>query len=120
VVGAYPGIDDANVYGVRLPNHDGRAGCVAITIHKGTEPDFRGLAKRLKAVLPRYAIPIFLRVTDAMILTGNMKHQKHGMREEGVDPDKIQGERIIWLKDGEYIDFTKEDWEALKAGRVKL
>jgi hypothetical protein len=55
-----------------------------------------------------------------MALTGNMKHQKHGLREQGVDPSKCQGERIIWLKDGEYVDFTKEDWESLKAGQIKL
>ena len=119
-MGSYPGIDDANVYGVRLPNHDGRAGCAAISIHKGAPPDFGGLLQHLKAVLPRYAVPIFLRITDAMILTGNMKHQKHGMREEGVDPGKCRGDRIIWSKDGDYEDFTKEDWERLKGGQVKL
>jgi hypothetical protein len=54
-----------------------------------------------------------------MILTGNMKHQKHGMREEGVDPEKCR-ERFMWLKNGEYVEFTKQDWENLKAGQVKL
>ena len=49
-----------------------------------------------------------------------MKHQKHQMREEGVDPDKLQSERVFWLKDGGYVEFTKEDWEGLKAGHVKL
>lgn len=120
IIGSYPGIDDANVYGVRLPNHDGRAGCVALTFQSSTSPDFRALAQHLTSTLPRYAVPLFLRVTDAMRLTGNMKHQKHQMREEGVDPEKIQTERVLWLKDGGYVEFTKEDWEGLKAGHVKL
>jgi hypothetical protein len=55
-----------------------------------------------------------------MRLTGNMKHQKLEMREEGVDPEKCQTEKILWLKNGDYIEFTKEDWEGLKAGHVKL
>jgi len=55
-----------------------------------------------------------------MRLTGNMKHQKHEMREEGIDLDKCRGEKILWLKNEEYVDFTKEDWEGLKAGQVKL
>src|SRR3954454_10164130 len=30
VVGKFPGVVEANVYGVALPKHDGRAGCAAI------------------------------------------------------------------------------------------
>jgi len=55
-----------------------------------------------------------------MTLTGNMKHQKHELREEGIDPKKVRGERIVWLRNGDYVDFTIEDWEGLNAGRVKL
>ena len=120
MIGSYEGIDDANVYGIRLPNHDGRAGCVALSLHTGKQPDYRALAQHLKIVLPKYAVPLFIRITDAMRLTGNMKHQKHGMREEGVDLDKCKGDRILWLKDGNYVEFTKRDWEQLKGGQVKL
>ena len=74
----------------------------------------------MKAVLPRYAVPLFLRITDVMTLTGNMKHEKHGMREEGVDPERCRGEKIMWLKNEDYVDFTKEDWERMKGGQVKL
>ena len=59
-------------------------------------------------------------MTKAMTLTGNMKHQKHELREEGIDPKKVRGERIVWLRNGDYVDFTIEDWEGLNAGRVKL
>lgn len=31
-LGKYPGVIDANVYGVQLPNHDGRAGCAALML----------------------------------------------------------------------------------------
>lgn len=108
------------MYGVRLPNHDGRAGCVAISLHS-TEPfDFKGLARHMSNILPRYAVPLFIRLTDKMILTGNMKHQKNVMREEGVDPLRCGGDQILWLKDGNYVPFTKLDWENMKAGRAKL
>jgi acyl-CoA synthetase (AMP-forming)/AMP-acid ligase II len=120
IVGAYPGVADANVYGVRLPNHDGRAGCCAIAFHEDHTPDLNAFSRHLHSILPRYAIPLFLRLTKAMTLTGNMKHQKHGLREEGIDPKKTRGEKIIWLKNGEYVDFTPDDWEGLQAGQVKL
>jgi acyl-CoA synthetase (AMP-forming)/AMP-acid ligase II len=120
VISVYPGVEDANVYGIRLPNHDGRAGCVALAAQKSSQVDFKALGKHLTAVLPRYAVPLFVRVTESMRLTGNFKHQKHEMREEGIDPAKTKGEQVLWLRGGEYVQFTQDDWESLKAGQVKL
>jgi len=37
ILGTYPGVLDANVYGVQVPGHDGKAGAVAICI----DPNFR-------------------------------------------------------------------------------
>jgi acyl-CoA synthetase (AMP-forming)/AMP-acid ligase II len=47
VVGKFPGIMEANVYGVLLPNHDGRAGCAAIYIDPNERDrfDFSALLK---------------------------------------------------------------------------
>lgn len=47
VVGNFPGIVEANVYGVQLPNHDGRAGCAAIFIKPEDRSrfDWAGLLK---------------------------------------------------------------------------
>ncbi|MEM9454957.1 MAG: AMP-binding protein [Myxococcota bacterium] len=39
VLGAIPGVLEANVYGVKLPGHDGRAGMAALTLREGTDPD---------------------------------------------------------------------------------
>lgn len=40
VLGEYPGIVDANVYGVQLPGHDGRAGAVALVVEDGKRQSF--------------------------------------------------------------------------------
>lgn len=40
VIGKYPGIVEANVYGVLLPNHDGRAGCAAVYIDPQDRKNF--------------------------------------------------------------------------------
>jgi acyl-CoA synthetase (AMP-forming)/AMP-acid ligase II len=32
VLGRFPGVIDANVFGVELPHHDGRAGCAALLL----------------------------------------------------------------------------------------
>jgi acyl-CoA synthetase (AMP-forming)/AMP-acid ligase II len=105
---------------VRLPHHDGRAGCAAVALREGEGPDFKGLAERVRSALPKFAVPLFLRITKTMNLTGNMKHQKNLMRDEGVDPAKVSGDVIFWLKDGVYVEFTEKDWEGLKVGHAKL
>lgn len=114
-------VKEANVYGVELPNHDGRAGCVAIIL--ADEPKdvvMTDLAKHAKANLPRYAVPLFLRVTKGMELTGTNKQQKHIIRAHGVDPAKMGEDRLYWLKGDTYVPFSDQDWSALNNGKVKL
>jgi acyl-CoA synthetase (AMP-forming)/AMP-acid ligase II len=47
VLGKFPGVVEANVYGVQLPSHDGRAGCAAVYIDPSYQKnfDFAGLLK---------------------------------------------------------------------------
>jgi acyl-CoA synthetase (AMP-forming)/AMP-acid ligase II len=115
----YPGIVDATVYGVALPNHDGRAGCAAILTSSPTL-DFSDLAAHLKQSLPSFAVPLFLRITKELRLTGNMKHQKHELKEEGVDLSKVNGECVYWLRDGGYKQFTLDDWKGINRGLIRL
>lgn len=124
VLGTHPSVQEANVYGVQLPNHDGRAGCVAIAFDKQTiTPDLlASLAKHSLAGLPKYAVPLFLRVVKDVALqtTGTNKQQKHILREEGVDPAKANGDDLFWLNNGTYVPFGFSEWKALQAGSVKL
>src|SRR5208282_1987905 len=86
-INMFPGIVDSSVYGIRLPNHDGRAGCAAIVLASSAAVELSGLAD-LQSILPAFATPLFIRVVEDLQLTGNMKHQKNLLREEGVDPEK--------------------------------
>lgn len=40
VLGEYPSVVDANVYGIQLPGHDGRAGAVALLVEDNKKADF--------------------------------------------------------------------------------
>ena len=123
VMGLHPAVQEANVYGVQVPHHDGRAGCVAIVL--GQEPTIdllRSLADHAQRRLPRYALPLFLRVmkeTGAQT-TGTNKQQKHVLRKQGVSPQQTGGDDIFWLKDGTYVKFGHAEWNELSGGRVKL
>lgn len=120
-LGTHPSILEANVYGVELPHHDGRAGCVALVLKDDpTEERLRELASHAQAQLPKFAVPLFLRHMKTMQITGTNKQQKHVVRKEGVDPALVGGDELFWLKGDRYVRFEKEDWEELKCGRVKL
>ncbi|KAI4615068.1 long-chain fatty acid transporter fat1 [Alternaria sp. BMP 0032] len=126
MLGKFPQIAETNAYGVLVPGYDGRAGTASIVMADGvTEStfDFAALAKHARAVLPSYAVPLFLRVTSALEYTGTLKIQKGRLKKEGVGPDKITGEdRLYWLPEGSdrYLPFTKKDWEAVVEKRVRL
>lgn len=141
-LGLHPAVHEANVYGVQLPHHDGRAGCAAVVLSgninnnnnnsssgsngsSSTTPSeelLMSLSEHVRKALPRYAAPIFLRITrpGKMQTTGTNKQQKHDLRADGVDPAKMGGDKLYWLKDGKYVPFTKKDWHALNGGKVRL
>jgi acyl-CoA synthetase (AMP-forming)/AMP-acid ligase II len=120
-LGHHPAVTEANVYGVELPNHDGRAGCVALLLAE--EPSDRllsSLADHAQKSLPKYAVPLFLRLIKNMQVTGTNKQQKHIVRAQGVDPAKTGDDRLFWLRGGTYVEFSPKDWEELNGGRVRL
>jgi acyl-CoA synthetase (AMP-forming)/AMP-acid ligase II len=120
-LGNHPHVHEANVYGVELPHHDGRAGCVAIVLaEKPSEELLSDLAKHAHKTLPRFAVPLFLRLAKDMQITGTNKQQKHVLRAQGVEPAKTGEDEVFWLKNGTYVPFTNRDWEELNGGRVKL
>jgi acyl-CoA synthetase (AMP-forming)/AMP-acid ligase II len=120
VLGYHEAVHEANVYGVELPHHDGRAGCAAVVLASPPSPHLmRSLADHARQ-LPRFAVPLFLRVTRGGPVTGTNKQQKHVLRAEGVAPHAVVEDQMYWLKEGTYAEFTPADWEELSAGRVKL
>lgn len=124
-IGSHPEIHEANVYGVQLPNHDGRAGCAALVVAGDKTLDdnlARDLADHTKRRLPRYAVPIFLRLLKEVQVTGTLKHQKVAIRNEGVDPEKMGKDEIFWLEPGadRYTKFGPQEWARICNGSAKL
>ncbi|KAI1802105.1 acetyl-CoA synthetase-like protein [Daldinia bambusicola] len=126
VLGRYPGVSEATVYGVSLPNHDGKAGMAAIYIDPTVKDfDYNGLLKHARAHLPKYAVPIFIRRISARSATHNNKQDKMPLKRAGVDPAQTAPDPVFWVPDhakggSAYVPFTQQDWDALKGGRAKL
>lgn len=123
VVGLHPAVQEANVYGVQLPHHDGRAGCAAVALAEPVSVELlAGLARHAMGELPRYAVPVFVRVQSGVGLqtTGTNKQQKHVLRDQGADPSKTEGDQMFWLKDGTYAPWGVKEWRLLEAGEIRL
>ncbi|KAI1432540.1 fatty acid transporter [Xylaria sp. CBS 124048] len=126
VLGRYPGISEATVYGVSLPGHDGKAGMAAVYINSENADkfDYKGLLKHARTHLPKYAVPIFLRRLSARSATHNNKQDKVPLKKAGIDPAQMNGDSLFWIagngKGDEYVPFTSNELESLQAGRAKL
>ena len=129
VLGKYPGITEANVFGVSIPGHEGRAGCAAIDVDASQSVDYADLLRYARAQLPRYAVPVFLRIVKRSSHIHNHKQNKVGLRKEGANPDNIGTEEregiadtFLWSPpDAEsYVPFERSDWERLETGQARL
>lgn len=135
VLGKHEAVAEANVYGVEVPGHDGRAGCAAVVLKSSaTAPALDGelalptpqtlhsLASHVTKSLPSYARPVWIRITREIAATGTNKQQKPVLQKEGIDVDVVEGKGdvLFWLKEGEYGRFTGKDLERLRGGGVKL
>ncbi|MBS0386763.1 MAG: long-chain-acyl-CoA synthetase [Proteobacteria bacterium] len=115
----YPGVAEANIYGVRVDNLDGRAGMAAITPGPGF--DLQGLRQFVERELPAYARPIFLRIEPAIETTGTFKYRKIDLVRDGFDPSKI--ENPLYFDDPEtreYAPITAELYTRIQAGAFRL
>ncbi|ERF74760.1 hypothetical protein EPUS_04929 [Endocarpon pusillum Z07020] len=134
VLGRFPGVVEANVYGVLVPNHDGRAGCAALLVEESKKEgfDYNALLRFAKARLPKYAVPVFVRVVRKSAHIHNLKQNKVLLRREGVDPrrrgleagEEGRDDGLLWLGEGRemdgYVEFTEEGWRRLERGEARL
>lgn len=118
IVSEYAKISEAVVYGVEIPNTNGRAGMAAITLLADAEldeTDCKQMAIDFKKHLPAYAVPIFLRVQKQVETTGTFKYQKNKLKEQAFDPNKTD-ERILVLlpQTDAYSDLNSEVFTSIQ------
>ena len=92
-------VNMANVYGVKIPKSEGRAGMVAFNCEL-KEFKWSDFSKFVAEKLPKYAQPIFIRIIKELETTGTFKLKKNDLREEAYHLDKIKGDQIYIKKPG--------------------
>ncbi len=118
----FEGIKLPNVYGVAVPDTDGRAGMAAITLDDAKELDGKGLAAHVDAELPVYARPIFIRVQPEAETTGTFKYRKVELVKEGYDLSKVDGDKVyVRLPGSDAYELLTPDIQAqIDKGEVKF
>ena len=134
VVSVFPGVLEANVYGVKVPgNEDGRACMAAIVLSDEIANsmdglrealdtfDFQGFSQEMNKNLAKYARPLFLRFLRKMQQTATFKQQKAGFVKAGIDISVIEDPLFLYDEKKEtYLPLTKERYAELANGRSRL
>ncbi|MEH3156887.1 MAG: long-chain-acyl-CoA synthetase [Gordonia paraffinivorans] len=113
-------IGQSVVFGVEIPDTDGKAGMAAVTLKNGDKLDGQQLAKHLYDALPSYALPLFIRVVESLEQTSTFKTMKVELREQGYSDTGDDPLYVLAGKsDGyvEYYDGYADDVAAAKAPR---
>jgi fatty-acyl-CoA synthase len=115
----FPGVPEANVYGVTVPGRDGRAGMAALVVDG--DIDLKTFRKHLMDRLPEYARPLFLRIREEMDVTGTFKQRKLDLVREGFDPSASRD--AIFFDDaqaGSFVRLEKSLYDRIVAGAVRV
>ena len=119
-VNRWPQVEQSVVYGVEVPNTDGRAGMAAITPSCAVDAfDFAGFAAHMASALPAYARPLFLRLREAQEMTGTFKYRKVELKQEGFEPAAC-GEPLYLLQGNDYVALGEQEFTAIQAGELRL
>ena len=119
ILNAYDQVNMANVYGVKVPKSEGRAGMVAFNcaLDDFNWDDFSSFVSNK---LPTYAQPIFVRIIEELETTGTFKLKKNDLREEAYHLDKVKGNQIFIKKPGQnsYTPLDRDYYEIIESGEA--
>jgi len=110
------GVLESNVYGVPVPNTDGKAGMAALTVDDKFDLD--QFVTFVKNELTNYQKPYFIRIVgNDMKITGTFKHQKVDYRNEGFSPSKVNDPLYFWNKT-KYVAIDAKLFSDIETGKT--
>ncbi|XP_023171133.2 long-chain fatty acid transport protein 1 isoform X2 [Drosophila hydei] len=110
---------DTIVYGVCIPQTEGRAGMAAI-YDPIREVDVSRLGTILASDMPSYARPQFLRFLRRVDLTGTFKLRKVELQQQGYNPAIIEDELYYAQPDGSYAPLTQSIFEQIQRNELRF
>uniref|UniRef100_A0A8D2DHM7 long-chain-fatty-acid--CoA ligase n=1 Tax=Sciurus vulgaris TaxID=55149 RepID=A0A8D2DHM7_SCIVU len=114
-------LQEVNVYGVSVPGCEGKVGMAAVQLAPGQTFDGQKLYQHVRAWLPAYAVPHFIRIQDVLEITSTFKLVKSRLVRESfdlsvvVDPLFILDNRVQAFR-----PLTADIYQAVCEGTWKL
>lgn len=121
VINGFAQVDLSNVYGVKIPGTEGRAGMAAIKLVDGFDSlDLEAFSAYVCSHLSHYARPVFLRVKSDIDITGSFKLVKGELRDQGYDPERVSDPLYVLAPGGErYETLTESMYQVIAGGQAR-
>jgi len=110
IINTHSDIDVCNVYGVKVPGTDGRAGMAALLLRDGASFDAESVSRLVEKELATYARPVFIRILKEQELTGTFKLQKGDLREAAFHPARVTDDIYVWKPGGSGYEKMDNDF----------
>ncbi len=94
IINAYPAVSTSSVYGVSIPDTDGKAGMAAILLKENADLDWNDFEEYLLKELPSYAVPLFVRLVEKFEYTSTYKIVKTQLKQESFNKSSSP----VWMK----------------------
>ncbi|ODV60445.1 long-chain fatty acid transporter FAT1 [Ascoidea rubescens DSM 1968] len=111
-------VNNSVVVGLKIPGHEGKAGFA--TIIPNSNFDLTKLVNYFMDNIPKYAVPVFIKLADEFITTDNHKIIKKSYREQILPKGKNNDEKLYWLNKNRYEELTEESWNDILCSKIRL
>ena len=109
----FPGLQIANVFGVRVAGMEGRAGMSALVLEDLNAFDGQSFFKFVSEKLPRYAAPVFVRLVREPDVTTTFKLKKTDLQGSGYSPELVSDP--LYVRDEALESYVALDGTSLEA-----
>lgn len=110
---SYPGIESINIYGVQVPGQEGRAGMATLVLSEGCQFEPSDFYKYCAMHLPKYAVPVFIRLAQQAEITATFKLRKVDLQKQGYSPELCNDPLYVCdEKQGNYLELTQQSLAA--------
>ncbi|XP_004596968.2 long-chain fatty acid transport protein 5 [Ochotona princeps] len=114
-------LQEVNVYGVPVPGCEGKIGMAAVQLAPGRTFNGQELYQHVRAWLPTYAAPHFIRIQDTLEITSTFKLKKSQLVQEGFNMEIIGDPLFILDNQAQtFRPLTADTYQAVCEGTWKL
>ena len=110
-------IEECTVFGVEVPRTGGRAGMAAVKLREGSDFNGKSVAAAVYDQLPAYALPLFVRVVEALEHTTTFKSRKVELRDQAYGKDVQDPLYVLAGRDEGYVPYYDDYPEEVAEGK---